>query len=245
MSEKVEEKKVEQPSSPPPPAGPKAPVWPRILKVWTGLIGLSWGATIAHALSQTTWLGAATIVISRMKSTGEPLEALSPGAIGAGAVAAVGIIVLLNRKFGKYFGWSKPGQGTAVRATALVTLGSLAGFGCTAFYLLPPSTSSWWASVLWTADILGKVFSIRPVLFPAAGIFATVMFAIHLLLNREKWAEFLVETEGELKKVSWPARKDYMGSAAVVVLVVAIISLFLYFVDSVMSKAFIWARIGF
>ncbi|HLF92269.1 MAG TPA: preprotein translocase subunit SecE [Planctomycetota bacterium] len=245
MSEKVEEKKVEQPSSPPPQAGPKAPVWPRILKVWTGLIGISWGATIAHALSQTSWLGASTIVISRMKSTQAPLEALSPGAIGAGAVVAVGIIVLLNRKFGKLFAWSKPGQGAAVRGTALVTLGTLAGFGCTAFYLLPPSTSSWWASVLWTAEILGKVFSVRPILFPAAGILTTVMFAIYLLLNREKWAEFLVETEGELKKVSWPARKEYVGSASVVVLVVAIISLFLYFVDHLMSKGFSWAKIGF
>jgi preprotein translocase SecE subunit len=237
MSEKVEEKKVDQPSSPPPPAGPKTPVWPKIMKVWTGLIGLSWGATIAHALSQTSWLGPASIQVRR--------ELFSGGALGVGAAVAVAFIVLLNKKFGKSFGWQKPGQGNWVRGTALIALGSLTAFGCTAFYRLPPSTSTWWSNVLWETDFLGKAFSIRPVLFPAVGIGSTVLFVLYLLLNQEKWAEFLIETEGELKKVSWPARKEYLGSASVVVLVVAIISLFLYFVDHGMSKLFGFLKIGF
>ena len=95
------------------------------------------------------------------------------------------------------------------------------------------------------AMIRPAAVTIRPVLFPTIGIFLTVMFALHLLLNQEKWAEFLIETEGELKKVSWPARKEYLGSASVVVLVVAIISIFLYVVDHGMSRLFSVLRIGF
>jgi preprotein translocase subunit SecE len=43
--------------------------------------------------------------------------------------------------------------------------------------------------------------------------------------------QFLREVKAELKKVAWPSRKQTIGSTAVVLVVVAIISLFLGFVD--------------
>jgi preprotein translocase SecE subunit len=237
MVDEKDEKKAEPPAPPPPPARPRAPVWPKIMKVWVALMGLSWGATIAHALSLVSWLGSATIPSGR--------EKFSAGALAAGAVLAIAIIFLANKKFGKSLGWAKPGQGAWVRISALVALGALTVFGCTAFYILPTSTSTWWGNVLYQNDFFGKALSIRPILFPTAGILTTVMLVIFLLLNQEKWAEFLIETEGELKKVSWPARKEYVGSAAVVVLVVAIISLFLFFVDRGFSSLFAYLSIGF
>src|SRR5437870_5505518 len=106
MVDEKDEKKAEQPAPPPPPAGPRKPVWPRIMKAWIALLGLSWGATIAHALSLTTWLGPAKIVIG--------LENLSGGALAVGAALAVALLVVLNRKFGKSLGWTKPAQGTWV-----------------------------------------------------------------------------------------------------------------------------------
>jgi preprotein translocase SecE subunit len=235
--EKKEEKKPEQASAPPAPSGPKSPVWPKIMLAWIGLAGLSWGATLAHALSLTTWLGEATIHAHK--------EKFSPGALGVGAIAAVAIFILVRKKLGTRIAWQKSGQGKWVRVAALLALGSLVGFGCTAFYRLPPSTSTWWSDVIYELDLLTKPFTVRPILYPAAGIFTTVMLGIFLLLNQEKWAEFLIETEGELKKVSWPARKEYLGSAAVVVLVVAIISMFLFLVDHGMSWSFIRLKIGF
>ena len=155
------------------------------------------------------------------------------------------LLVVLNRKFGKSLGWTKPAQGTWVRLSALLSLGALTAFGCTAFYLVPTRSSSWWANVMWKSTFIGKEFSVRPILFPTAGILTTVMFAIVLLLNQAKWTDFLIETEGELKKVSWPARKEYVGSASVVIVVVAIISLFLFFVDHGMSRLFGFLKIGF
>jgi len=110
--------------------------------------------------------------------------------------------------------------------------------------MLPSLSSPWWLD-LWKVTIFGKVLSVKPVLFPSAAIFTTVMLVTYLLLNRERWAEFLIETEGELKKVSWPARKEYLGSSLVVVLVVAVISAFLHFVDLGLSEVMKQLGIGF
>jgi preprotein translocase subunit SecE len=63
--------------------------------------------------------------------------------------------------------------------------------------------------------------------------------------NRESWANFLVETEGEVKKVSWPARKEYLGSALVVVVVIAVVSLFLWASDAGLSRVMQKLKIGF
>lgn len=46
-----------------------------------------------------------------------------------------------------------------------------------------------------------------------------------------KAAQFLREVKVELKKVAWPTRKQTIGSTAVVIALVMLISLFLGFVD--------------
>ena len=76
-------------------------------------------------------------------------------------------------------------------------------------------------------------------------VFLTMMSVTYLVLNREKSADFLIETEGEIKKVSWPARKEYVGSAAIVVLVVAVVSMFLHYVDLGLSRLMQAWGVGF
>jgi preprotein translocase subunit SecE len=48
--------------------------------------------------------------------------------------------------------------------------------------------------------------------------------------------QFLREVKIELKKVTWPSRKQTIGSTAVVIVLVLIISLFLGFVDIGLSN---------
>src|SRR5260221_357239 len=79
----------------------------------------------------------------------------------------------------------------------------------------------------------------------AVTVFLSVMFIVFQVLNKDKAAEFLIETEGEIKKVSWPARKEYVGSAMIVVLVVAIVSGFLHFVDKYLSLLMQSMGVGF
>jgi preprotein translocase subunit SecE len=52
----------------------------------------------------------------------------------------------------------------------------------------------------------------------------------------QKSVQFLREVKIELKKVTWPTRKQTMGSTLVVIILVLIISLFLGLVDVSLSK---------
>jgi len=52
----------------------------------------------------------------------------------------------------------------------------------------------------------------------------------------EKSLQFLREVKVELKKVTWPSRKQTMGSTVVVIVLVMIISLFLGVVDVSLSS---------
>ncbi|MDL2270157.1 preprotein translocase subunit SecE [Desulfosarcina sp. OttesenSCG-928-A07] len=51
----------------------------------------------------------------------------------------------------------------------------------------------------------------------------------------EKSIQFLREVKTELKKVTWPTRKQTVGSTVVVLVIVAIVSLFLGVVDAGLS----------
>jgi len=52
----------------------------------------------------------------------------------------------------------------------------------------------------------------------------------------QKAANFFRETQQELKKVTWPSRKQAVGSTVVVIILVMIISLFLGVVDIGLSN---------
>jgi preprotein translocase subunit SecE len=51
-----------------------------------------------------------------------------------------------------------------------------------------------------------------------------------------KAIQFLSEVKSEVKKVTWPTKKEAMGGTAVVLVVVFIMALFLGLVDMLLSK---------
>lgn len=51
-----------------------------------------------------------------------------------------------------------------------------------------------------------------------------------------KARDFLSEVRVEVKKVTWPSRKDAMGGTMVVLVVVLIVSVFLGIIDTLLSK---------
>jgi preprotein translocase subunit SecE len=54
--------------------------------------------------------------------------------------------------------------------------------------------------------------------------------------NKSKNAvEFFIETQAELQKVSWPARKELIGSTIVVVVCLVVMGIYIFFVDWVVS----------
>lgn len=52
----------------------------------------------------------------------------------------------------------------------------------------------------------------------------------------ERVVQFLKEVKIEMKKVTWPSRKEAIGSTAVVIILVILVAIFLGFVDFVLAK---------
>jgi preprotein translocase subunit SecE len=50
-----------------------------------------------------------------------------------------------------------------------------------------------------------------------------------------KIAEFLQQVKAELQKVTWPTRKETYGSTVVVIVLVLIVAVFLWVVDTALS----------
>jgi len=50
-----------------------------------------------------------------------------------------------------------------------------------------------------------------------------------------KTSEFLANVKSELKKVTWPTRKETYGSTIVVIVLVLAVAVFLWAVDSALS----------
>jgi preprotein translocase subunit SecE len=58
------------------------------------------------------------------------------------------------------------------------------------------------------------------------------------LVNRPKNADFLIATEGEMKKVSWSSRKEVIGSTKVVIVTTFIMAALLFLVDMIFANLF-------
>ena len=48
--------------------------------------------------------------------------------------------------------------------------------------------------------------------------------------------EFLAEVKAEVKKVTWPSRREALGGTAVVLVVVLLMATFLGIIDAILSK---------
>lgn len=51
----------------------------------------------------------------------------------------------------------------------------------------------------------------------------------------EKIKNFLKEVKAEMKKVSWPSRRDVAGTTLVAIVATLILSIYLYFADIIFS----------
>lgn len=79
--------------------------------------------------------------------------------------------------------------------------------------------------------LLGK-FGVGEVV--ALGVLAVAGFVIYRWLNRPKVADMLIDTEAELRKVTWPSAKEtWAGTIAVAVTVVVLLA-FLLTADTVL-----------
>ncbi len=64
------------------------------------------------------------------------------------------------------------------------------------------------------------------------------LFGLHLVLNRPKTVDLLVETEQEMKKVTWPTLPEVWNATVVVVLVTATLAVTMYGFDQILVRLF-------
>ena len=63
-------------------------------------------------------------------------------------------------------------------------------------------------------------------------------WGVFMLVNRPRSADFLIATEGEMKKVSWSSRKEVIGSTKVVIVTTFLLAAILFLVDIIFAKLF-------
>lgn len=148
------------------------------------------------------------------------------GSVRAGARAPQAVRAERRR-----VGWLsiyKPGQGRYTRLGTVVGAGLIALAGANFLYeklgvIRDPAVG-------WTLWVQAGV----PVLAMAA-VGALVYWVVGL--NRRA-CDFMIATEGEMKKVSWSTRREVIGSTKVVIAVVIMLAVMLFVVDTVFAVFF-------
>lgn len=149
------------------------------------------------------------------------------------------------------FKYYKKGQGKIVRLSSGIALALLALFGCISLYTFvpqfnieetPPPPTFWGTAI---TQIPFFELTINYGLIVSISFFLILILLIYLLIiNKPSTADFLVETEIEMKKVSWPSKQEHTNSTIAVIISVLLIGIFLMVADSVFSQLMKFIRLN-
>ena len=115
----------------------------------------------------------------------------------------------------------KRGQGKYTRLGTLIGVMIMAVFGAARL-----------------SDLLQAVASPYVQFGVPAAVVIVVGLVMAWLINRARPADFLIATEGEMKKVSWSSRKELVGSTKVVIVTTFIMAGALFAVDMILTILF-------
>jgi len=96
--------------------------------------------------------------------------------------------------------------------------------------------------LLWAWDYLKlvKVSGVNPLYVAAGGAIAIggliTIFTYYLVFVKPRTVDFLIATEGEMKKVNWSTRREIVGSTTAVIFTAFFLALFCW----VLEIAFVW-----
>jgi len=131
----------------------------------------------------------------------------------------------------------KPDQGRISRGIAFWLLTGLAYFGCRTLYFF----LHWeWAK----ENLLSEKMPVLDIplnwaLIISVAVFLVVTgFIMSRVVNRPKMGDLLVETETEMKKVTWPSWDDAFNSSLVVLVGVIFFMILLGFSDVILNQIF-------
>ncbi|MGB2984700.1 MAG: preprotein translocase subunit SecE [Phycisphaerae bacterium] len=132
---------------------------------------------------------------------------------------------------GGFFAQYKPEQGNWTRRGTFIGLGLLVAWGAKFLY---DQLAIYEGDEAWRLLITTGI----PILF------AVVLGAIAWRLSfvSRNSSDFMIATEGEMKKVSWSSKAEVIGSTKVVIMFTVLLALLLFIVD--MAFQFIFRSIG-
>ena len=97
---------------------------------------------------------------------------------------------------------------------------------------------------IWLWDLPGgvRIGTVEPVYIQATGaLLVTALFGIlgyYLIGVKPKVVDFMIATEGEMKKVNWSSRREILGSTWVVILLTIFIAIFCFCFDLIFQNIF-------
>jgi preprotein translocase subunit SecE len=128
-----------------------------------------------------------------------------------------------------FFSIYKRGQGKWLRWGTVAAAASVALMGC------------WW---LWSKEIhLAQLSNLWKTLAVTIWMLLWALVTFRFV-SSAKWGEFLIMTESEMRKVSWPSRREVINSTKVVILLTFGLGVILWLVDIGFIKLFQWVGIA-
>lgn len=132
-------------------------------------------------------------------------------------------------------------QGRYVRLASFWSLAILWFYGCYRLEGTLHDLRASWASIF-RARLLEEIPLIeRPLTLSmtiAGVVYLAGLAVLQMFLNRPKIAETLIETEAELRKVTWPTSKDTIQASLVVLVTVIVLLAMLAGFDIVLARVF-------
>lgn len=127
----------------------------------------------------------------------------------------------------------KKGQGSVARLSAYGLLGLLVLFGA---YRLHATFNVPGEGVL--VQDLPVVGSLTILKLISVAVFLLAMLGLHLVLNKPASANLLIDSEQEMRKVSWPSWPEVKSATFVVVVVTFVMGMALYGFDEILLVLF-------
>ena len=132
----------------------------------------------------------------------------------------------------------KPEQGRMARMAAFWTLAVLAFYGCASLNEVLAGRVRALAEPMIEGFPRVPVLGVHltPAFLIAAVVFAATLFLLYRWLERPKSADLLIETEQELRKVTWPTMQEVITSSLVVIAFVLFLMGFLAVADWFLAR---------
>jgi preprotein translocase SecE subunit len=92
------------------------------------------------------------------------------------------------------------------------------------------------AGALWLWGLFDNIYARAIAALVVIAVFGLLLF--YLVALRHNTSDFLIATEGEMKKVNWPTRREVFGSTWVVILCTFLLVLILFASDTLFAWFF-------